>query len=84
MQAGIAAERSLDALTRANEQLRVDIENWHEATNREMSQLMRGVADNHVEYHQKVCVCVGGGNQSFHDHVWFLCACSVLRSGRRF
>lgn len=65
MQAGIAAERSLDALTRANEQLRVDIENWHEATNREMSQLMRGVADNHVEYHQKVCVCVGGGTNHF-------------------
>ena len=58
MQAGVAAERSLDALTRANEQLRVDVEKWHEATNKEMSQLMREVADNHVEYHQKVGVCV--------------------------
>lgn len=58
MQAGVAAERSLDALTRANEKLRVDVEKWHEATNKEMSQLMREVADNHVEYHQKVCVCM--------------------------
>lgn len=55
MQAGIAAERSLDAMTQANEQLRVDLEKWHEATNKEMSQLMREVADNHIGYHQKVC-----------------------------
>jgi len=51
--AGIAAERSLDAMTQANEQLRVDLEKWHEATNKEMSQLMREVADNHIGYHQK-------------------------------
>lgn len=55
MQAGIAAERSLDAMTQANEQLRVDLEKWHEAANKEMSQLMREVADNHIGYHQKVC-----------------------------
>ena len=81
MQAGIAAERSLDVLTHANEQLRVDIEKWHEATNKEMSHLMRDVADNHIEYHQKVGVrvrvCVGGGGGTmqclFHDRVWFLC-----------
>jgi len=53
--AGIAAERSLDAMTQANEQLRVDLEKWHEAANKEMSQLMREVADNHIGYHQKVC-----------------------------
>ena len=73
MQAGIAAERSLDVLTHANEQLRVDIEKWHEATNKEMSHLMRDVADNHIEYHQKVGVrvrvCVGGGGG---DHAVFI------------
>lgn len=42
-------------MTQANEQLRVDLEKWHEATNKEMSQLMREVADNHIGYHQKVC-----------------------------
>ena len=58
MQAGLAAERALDGLSQANEQLRVDIEKWHEAKNREVSKLMRQVSDNHVNYHQKVSVGV--------------------------
>lgn len=50
---GLAAEKALDNLSQANEQLRVDIEKWHEAKNREISSLMRQVADHHVDYHEK-------------------------------
>ena len=61
MQAGVEAERTLDDLSVANEQLRVDIEKWREAKNREMGQLMQTFADNHITYHQKVCGGWGRG-----------------------
>ena len=34
--------------------LRVDIEKWGEAKNKEMCSLMKHVADSHIDYHQKV------------------------------
>lgn len=50
----MAAEKAHDELSQANEQLRVDIEKWHEAKNKEVCQFMRQFATNHREYHQKV------------------------------
>ena len=52
--AGVVAESALDKLTQANEQLRVDIEKWHEAKDVQWSAVMRNWAGNHVNYHQKV------------------------------
>lgn len=52
--AGVVAETALDKLTQANEQLRVDIEKWHEAKNIQWSAVMREWAGHHVNYHQKV------------------------------
>ena len=48
------AEKAQDELSQANEQLRVDVEKWHEAKNKEVCQFMRQFANNHMEYHQKV------------------------------
>ena len=48
------AERTLDDLSIANEQLRVDIEKWKEAKNKELGKVMSVFADNHIAYHQKV------------------------------
>ncbi|CAI8023502.1 Sorting nexin-30 [Geodia barretti] len=49
----LAAEKAQDQLSRANEELRVDVEKWHEAKNKEVCQFMRQFASNHVDYHQK-------------------------------
>ena len=54
LQLGFAAEKAQDQLSQANEQLRVDVEKWHGAKNKEVCQLMRQFATNHMEYHQKV------------------------------
>lgn len=70
------SERNVDELSRANEELRVDIDKWKEAKDREMNKLMKKVADNHIDFHQKVsttivtlctglCVCVCFGD------LWF-------------
>ena len=48
------ADKTLDDLSRANEELRVDIDKWKEAKDRELSALMRKVADDHINFHQKV------------------------------
>ena len=48
------AERTLDDLSIANEQLRVDIEKWKEAKNKELGKVMSVFADNHIAYHQRV------------------------------
>ena len=48
------AERTLDDLSIANEQLRVDIEKWKETKNKELGKVMSVFADNHIAYHQKV------------------------------
>ena len=48
------AERTLDDLSIANEQLRVDIEKWKEAKNKELGKVMSVFADNHIAYNQKV------------------------------
>lgn len=48
------AERTLDDLSIANEQLRVDVEKWREAKDKEMAKLMTTFADNHINYHRKV------------------------------
>lgn len=53
-QVELAAEKAHDDLSQANEQLRVDMEKWHEAKNKEVCQIMRQFATNHREYHQKV------------------------------
>jgi hypothetical protein len=53
---GLAAEKAQDQLSQANEQLRVDVEKWHEAKNKEVCQFMRQFATNHMEYHQKCFV----------------------------
>lgn len=58
---GLAAEKAQDQLSQANEQLRVDIEKWHEAKNKEICQFMRQFATNHMEYHQKVCLALIAG-----------------------
>ena len=50
------AERTLDDLSIANKQLRVDIEKWKEAKNKELGKVMSVFADNHIAYHQKVCL----------------------------
>ena len=50
----LTAEKAQDTLSQANEELRVDVENWHEAKNKEVCQFMRQFASNHVDYHQKV------------------------------
>lgn len=49
------AERTLDDLSVANEELRVDVEKWKEAKDKEMAELMTTFADNHINYHTKVC-----------------------------
>ena len=54
LQVELAAKKAQDQLSQANEELRVDVEKWHEAKNKEVCQLMRQFANNHVEYHQKV------------------------------
>ena len=59
LQVELAAEKAQDQLSRANEELRVDVEKWHEAKNKEVCQFMRQFASNHVDYHQKVCTCIG-------------------------
>lgn len=64
-QVGLAAEKAHDELSQANEQLRVDIEKWHEAKNKEVCQFMRQFATNHREYHQKVGPGSTLGLQSF-------------------
>ena len=48
------AERSLDELSVANEKLRVDIEKWTDAKDRELRDMMTHWAGNHVNYHNKV------------------------------
>ena len=48
------ADKALDDLSQANEELRVDIDKWKEAKDREVSSLMRKVADDHINFHQKV------------------------------
>lgn len=54
LQVELAAEKAQDQLSQANEELRVDMEKWHEAKNKEVCQFMRQFASNHVDYHQKV------------------------------
>jgi sorting nexin-1/2 len=49
----LAAEKAQDQLSQANEELRVDVEQWHEAKNKEVCHFMRQFASNHVDYHQK-------------------------------
>ena len=56
-QVGVEAERSLDELSVANEKLRVDIEKWTEAKDRELGELMTHWASNNISYHNKVTVC---------------------------
>ena len=46
-------------MSKANEELRVDVEKWHEAKNKEVCQIMRQAADNHIDYHQKVTLSPG-------------------------
>ncbi len=53
-QAGVEAERTLDDLSIANEQLRVDIEKWKDAKDGEIASLMTTFADNHINHHRKV------------------------------
>ena len=48
------ADRALDSLSQANEELRVDIDKWKEAKDREINRLMRKVSDDHINFHQKV------------------------------
>lgn len=51
--AGVEAERTLDDLSIANEQLRVDIEKWKDAKDGEIASLMTTFADNHINHHRK-------------------------------
>ena len=48
------AERSLDEQSVANEKLRVDIEKWTDAKDRELRDMMTHWASNHINYHSKV------------------------------
>ena len=48
------ADKALDDLSQANEELRVDIDKWKEAKDKEVSSLMRKVSDDHINFHQKV------------------------------
>ena len=48
------AERTLDDLSIANEQLRVDVEKWKEEKDKDITNLMTTFADNHINHHQKV------------------------------
>jgi hypothetical protein len=60
----VEAERTLDDLSVANEQLRVDVEKWKEAKDEEMVKLMTTFSNNHISYHNKVfgaCEICGGG-----------------------
>lgn len=52
------ADKALDDLSQANEELRVDIDKWKEAKDREVVSLMRKVADDHINFHQKVSASV--------------------------
>ena len=54
LQASVVADKVLDDLSQANEELRVDIDKWKESKDREVNRLMRKVADDHVDFHQKV------------------------------
>ena len=56
MQAGVEAERTLDDLSVANEQLRVDLEKWKEAKDKELGKVMGTFADNHINHHTKVLI----------------------------
>ena len=47
--AGVVAETALDKLTQANEQLRVDIEKWHEAKNIQWSAVKSCIASDKPE-----------------------------------
>ncbi len=53
-QVGVEAERSLDELSVANEKLRVDIEKWSDAKDKELKDIMTHWAQNHVDFHNKV------------------------------
>lgn len=53
---GVRAESAQDSLTQANEQLRVDIEKWQETKDVQWSGVMQSWANNHVDYHKKVCI----------------------------
>jgi len=50
----VEAERSLDELSVANEKLRVDIEKWTDAKDKELGGAMTDWANNNVNYHNKV------------------------------
>ena len=54
LQASVLADKALDDLSQANEELRVDIDKWKEAKDKEVSSLMRKVSDDHINFHQKV------------------------------
>ena len=54
LQSSVMADKALDELSRANEELRVDIDKWKEAKDREINSLMRKVADDHINFHQQV------------------------------
>ena len=53
-QVEFSAKQATEQLSKANEQLRVDVSQWHEAKNKEVSHFMRQFAANHMDYHQKV------------------------------
>jgi len=61
-QASLEADKALDDLSQANEMLRVDIEKWGGSKDREVATLMKNVANDHIDYHQKVSI--------FHVHVY--------------
>ena len=76
-QAVVEADRTLDNLTIANEKLRVDIEKWQEAKDQEMASLCSTFADNHINYHQKVCtlpLSMRGKGEGLQCHVT-CCSC---------
>ncbi len=81
-QASLDAEKALDDLSKVNEMLRVDIEKWGEAKDREMCSLMTNFADSHITYHQKVsmmlvCIFCCTYSPSFGSHIIILPVCCV-------
>ena len=50
----IQSEKALDNLTKCNADLRADIKHWHEQKDAELCQMMTQIADNYINYHQKV------------------------------
>ena len=69
LQVNIECETAIDKVECANAALRADLDRWMDVKSKELTGLVVDMADQHIEYHEKVCACIC-------SHVC-LCACVV-------